>query len=338
VADGGREVATGSNQPSSSAGSTAAPGNLVPPRAATTGAGAVGSTASAGVTGSGAARTPVAASTGAGTVPSFSHVFIVVEENTDLQTVLASGRAPTFAALAKQGAVAANYYAISHPSEPNYIALIGGDLFGVNSDSLATRIDAPTIVNQLEAANKSWKAYMEGLPAAGSLVGQAGNYAKKHDPFVLFTSITEDANRVSHVVPLTQLDQDLAANQVPDYSFIAPDLCHDMHDCGVDQGDPFLATLSTAIQGSKAWDSKAVLFVTFDEAEGQDASATCCGSLPGGGKVGLIAVSPLARAGYTSQQPYNHYSLLRTVEDAWRLGPLAHSGDPGVQPLADLFQ
>ncbi|MBV8087641.1 MAG: hypothetical protein JO247_22765 [Chloroflexi bacterium] len=297
---------------------------------------------------SAAPKVPLISSAGAGpqtstsaladTAPAFSHVFVVIDENTDLEAVLGSGAAPTFVALAKEGAVAANYYAISHPSEPNYIALVGGDVFGVNSDSLTTRIDAPTIVDQLEKGGRSWKAYMEGLPAPGSLIGQAGNYAKKHDPFVLFTSVTGDPHRLSHVVPLTQLNQDLATNQVPDYSFIVPDLCHDMHDCGVDQGDPFLATLSSAIQGSKAWDGKAVLFVTFDEAEGATASATCCGSLPGGGKVGLIAVSPLAKAGYTSQQPYNHYSLLRTVEDAWHLGTLAHSGDPGVQPLADLFK
>lgn len=270
-------------------------------------------------------------------LPNFSHVFVIVLENHGFDDLLGSGQAPAIAALATRGAIAANYYGVAHPSEPNYLALIGGDTFGVNSDASNTHVNATTLVDQLEGAGRGWKAYMEDLPAPGSLVTSSDGYVSRHNPFVLFGTVTSKPARLKRVVPLSQLYTDLKSGGAPSFSFISPNLCHDLHDCSIARGDAFAGQLVSAIQSSPAWDAHAALFLVFDEDDDADHGGTCCGTQPGGGKVGALVVSPLARSGYISQAPYNHYSLLRTIEDAWQLPPLRHAADAGIRPMTDVF-
>ncbi|HUP93243.1 MAG TPA: alkaline phosphatase family protein [Solimonas sp.] len=194
----------------------------------------------------------------------------------------------------------------------------------------------------------------------------ADNYAVRHNPFMYFHSIIDDqANCDARVVPLTALEADLASlATTPEYVFITPSLCHDGHDepCvngepgGLVSADEFLRTWVPKIMASAAFQKDGLLIVTFDEAEanpeepdGSDASA-CCGELPGyntplpgifglgGGRVGAVLVSPLIRPGTVSEVPYNHYSLLKSVEDIFGLPYLGYAGQAALVSFGpDIF-
>jgi phospholipase C len=155
----------------------------------------------------------------------------------------------------------------------------------------------------------------------------------KHDPFVYFHAIRDDPTRCSHVVPLAQLGSDLAANTVPDFAMVVPNLCHSTHDCSIKTGDDWLASVVPTIMASPAWKDGGVLIVTYDEGEGK---AGCCGNAAGG-TVASVLASPSGPFGYASDVPYSHYSLLRSIEDNWALPHLGYAGDAKTLPMTDLF-
>jgi phospholipase C len=159
-------------------------------------------------------------------------IIVVVEENHSFDQVIGSPQAPFLNRLAGQGTLLTSFFAITHPSLPNYIAMVSGDTQGITSDCGGCNVDAPNLVDQLEQARISWKAYMEDLPAPCSDAHQAGPYAKKHDPFMYFASIRDDPGRCAKVVPASQLDVDLGAGRLPRFVFITPNLDHDMHGAG----------------------------------------------------------------------------------------------------------
>ena len=267
-------------------------------------------------------------------VPAFSHIFVIIMENREFGEVVNPSQAPFITKLARDYAVANPYYAVTHPSLPNYIALTGGDTFGITDDCTDCPVTGENLADQVEAHQRTWKAYMEGLPAACFLGSSSGEYAKKHNPFVYYTNIATNPARCRQVVPLSELDTDLSRGTLPDLVWITPDMCHSMHDCETRDGDRWLATIVPKVLASRAWRDGGVLFVTWDEGTSE---AGCCGK-PGGGKVAMLAISPLSRRGYRSNTESNHYALLRTIEDAWSLGHLRHAGDAQTPVLADLFQ
>jgi hypothetical protein len=239
--------------------------------------------------------------------------------------------APYENGLAKRFGLSTGSYALAHPSLPNYLALLGGSTFGITSDCTSCTVDAPNLVDQLEGAGISWKAYMEGLPSPCYQGPSAGAYAKKHDPFLYFDDIARNAARCSHVVPLTQLTADLASDHLPAFTWITPDLCHDTHDCGVATGDGFLAGLVPKLQ--RAMGPDGVLFLTWDEGS---TDAGCCGS-PGGGHVATIVVASAVRAGTRLAGPFSHYSILRTIEAMWGLPPLRQAGCSCTEIMTAFF-
>jgi len=233
-----------------------------------------------------------------------------------------------------------------------------------------------TIANQLEARGLTWKGYMEdmgndpareadrcGHPAVGAedrtARAQRGDqYATKHDPFVYFHAILDTPSCRANVEPLTALEGDLRSTaRTPTYAFIVPNLCHDGHDWECVSGEPsglaaidrFLAHWVPLITRSPAYADGGLLIVTFDEALPSDAAA-CCGepsgpnaerpgiSGPGGGRVGAVLLSRLIKPGTVSDVPYNHYSMLRSVEAALGLPYLGYAGLPGLASFgADVF-
>src|SRR5574337_410358 len=269
----------------------------------------------------------------ASAVPSFSHIFVIVLENREAKTIVESPEAPYLATLASRYAVGDRYYGVTHPSLPNYLALTGGDTFGIASDCTDCPIDAPNLADQLEVHGKSWKAYLEGFPGNCFTGAWADGYAKKHNPFMYYTDITKSSKRCARQVPLSQLQHDLAQDSAPDFVWITPNMCHSMHDCLTREGDEWLKVIVPQIRASRAWANRGVLFIVWDEGT---TGAGCCGQM-GGGRVGLYAISPLSKPGYRSMTPSNHYALLRTIEDAWSLGHLRHAGDSTTSVLADLF-
>lgn len=266
----------------------------------------------------------------AGSVPEFSHVIIVMIENKEFGDVIGNRRMPKFNGWARQYALLTRYYAVTHPSLPNYLALIGGDFFGVQSDCTDCFVNAKSLPDLLEADGRSWKAYLEGLPSAGFLGSSSGRYAMKHNPFVYFEPIRGDPVRLSRgVVPISELASDLQKKTLPDYVFIVPDMCNSAHDCGLGVTDKWLAGLVDSILGSPAFDSASLLVLTFDEGR---TSEGCCGRprRDGGGRIATVLISQLVQPGFKDPTPYSHYSLLKTVLRSWGLADLGKTSDPAV--------
>ena len=233
-----------------------------------------------------------------------------------------------------------------------------------------------TIANQLEDKHFTWHAFMEdmgadstreratcGHPAIGSIdstevATPRDQYATKHNPFMYFHSIIDSRSCNRNVVPLTQLESSLAtADATPNLVFISPNLCHDGHDrpCvngepgGLVSADAFLRRWVPIITRSPAFRADGMLIITFDEAIGLDATA-CCNEPtgpnvlkpgingPGGGRIGAVVISPFVAPGTVTDQPYNHYALLRTIEDLFGLGHLGYAGQKGLMPFGpDVF-
>lgn len=265
-----------------------------------------------------AASTTVVATAAPLGVPALSHVFIIVLENHEAGQILGNPAMAYLNGLATRYARADNFYAIAHPSLPNYLALTGGSTFGVTSDCARCFVDAPNIADQIEAAGRSWKAYMEGMPRP-CFIGDAPPYAQKHDPFIYYDAIRTNPGRRRRIVPFTDLAADLAAHTVPDFAWITPDMCHDMHDCPPGTADAWLAQEVPAILDSPEWQQDGALFITFDEGS---SNAGCC-RYAAGGRVVTLVISPRAKSGYVSNAAYDHYSLLRTIEAGFGLSPLA---------------
>ena len=248
-------------------------------------------------------------------VPTFTHVVVVVFENKEATSIAGNPDAPTFNALAHRYAVLTNYDAVSHPSLPNYLALVSGSTHGISSDCTDCVIDARNLADTLAAAGKTWKTYAEDLPHPGYTGAFSGRYAKKHDPFLYFRDVADSRARRNRVVPFTQLSSDLRRHRLPDLSLVVPNLCDDMHDCSVATGDAWLKTHVVPLLHSRALRG-GVVFVVFDEGTS---------STGGGGHVYALALGPTVRGGSRFTRATNHYGLLRTIEDAWKLPRLGFS-------------
>jgi acid phosphatase len=216
---------------------------------------------------------------------------------------------------------------------PNYLALLGGDTFGVTSDCTRCFIDAVNLVDALEANGKTWKSYQEDLPRPCFLGPSAGNYVIRHNPFVYFRDIRDNTNRCQQVVPASQFSEDLQAGQLPDFAWITPNLQNDMHDGSVAQGDQWLAGFVPPILASDAWRQNGLLLITWDEGRGDKG---CCGGAVGG-HTPLLIITPDGKAGYHSPDPVTPYGVLRTIEELWDLPYLGRTGEPTVESLLDVW-
>jgi phosphatidylinositol-3-phosphatase len=237
---------------------------------------------------------------------------VVVFENHEANDVLGSQDAPTFNALARRYASIDHYNAVTHPSLPNYLALVSGSTQGITDDCTDCTAPGRSLADTLESAGKTWKTYAEGLPRPGFTGAFAGRYAKKHDPFLYFPSIASNPRRRAHVVPFPQLAVDVRARRLPTLSLVVPDLCNDMHDCSVATGDAWLRWHIAPLAAIP----RSVVFVVFDE--GTSARG-------GGGRIAALALGPLVQPGAHFSRPTTHYGLLRTIETGLRLPLLGAS-------------
>ncbi len=329
-------------------------------------------------------------------MPRYKHIFVIMGENKDWERVDGSTNAPRLTKLAKTYGDATRFYGEVHPSEANYVALLGGSTFGIHDDDAyycmpgstepscygarkpgyaPHTIDAPHIGSQLEAVGLTWKNYNQSIPAPGSLATYGSDpaedglnsppmYASKHTGFVNFASVVKDPRRAELITDYATLHHDLAAGTLPNFGFIIPNLCDDMHgmagtnvpgDCQyvhlaalIQRGDAAIAKLVEMIQAAPAWRSRdnVAIVITFDEDDGTG-RAGCCGITPdapsnfGGGHIATIVITNHGPRGVTDATPYNHYSLLRTIEDAFGIHDylgLAAATDQGVKPMLPLFR
>jgi phosphatidylinositol-3-phosphatase len=225
------------------------------------------------------------------------HIVVVVLENHSDTQVLQS--APYLRGLAARGATLTASYAVTHPSEPNYLALFSGSTQGLTDDSCPHAYGGDDLGHQLVAAGLSFVGYSEGLPAEGYTGCRSGRYARKHNPWVNFANVPASSN-----APLTRFPTDYSA--LPTVAFVVPDLCNDMHDCAVATGDQWLAR---TLDGYARWAAthNSVLVVTFDE---DDRSA--------GNRILTVLVGEPVRPGRYPAR-VTHYGLLRAIEDAYGL-------------------
>jgi hypothetical protein len=241
-----------------------------------------------------------------------------------------------------------------------------GELGQALGDGCVYPASVKTIADQLAAKGLTWRGYMEDIgasaaasktcrhPAIGAtdstIVARKGDqYATRHDPFVYFHSIVDSPSCAKNVVGLDALTADLkSAKRTPNFSFITPNLCNDGHDhpCvdgkpgGLVSADAFLKQWVPTILKSAAFKKDGLLVVTFDESEGDTSS--CCRqpaaqNLPdtdaskGGGRVGAVVVSRFVKAGTTNATPYNHYALLCSIEDLFKLPHLGYAAESGLK-------
>ena len=276
-------------------------------------------------------------SSGVGSVPPYKHIFVIMDENKNFATIVNPAAAPNISALAKAYGNATNFFAEAHPSEPNYVALVGGDTFGIADDGYHT-IDAPNLGMQLTKAGLSWKGYYESIPVPGSEASFAGLYAFKHSGFMNFASVRNDPDRATHIVGFDQLNRDLASNTLPSFALIVPNLCNDMHGAPscpdeselIARGDAVIGDLVQKIQRSAAWNSadNVAIVITFDESENK--------TEPGGGHIPTIVITNHGPRKKSDNTAYTHYSLLRTIEDAFGIQTyLGHAQE--AKPMLQLF-
>jgi phosphatidylinositol-3-phosphatase len=264
--------------------------------------------------------------------PPVDHIVLVLMENHDYDQVIGSPDAPYINGLAGQYALADNY-GLRHPSLPNYLALLGGDTFGVTNDCTRCFVDALNLVDVLEANGRTWKSYQEDLPRPCFLGSSSGGYVIRHNPFVYFRDIREDAKRCQQVVPLSRFSEDLQTGQLPNFAWVTPNLENDMHDGSVAQGDQWLAAFLPPILASDAWRQNGLVLVTWDEGRGDEG---CCGGAVGG-HTPLLVLTPEGKPGYHSPAPVTPYGVLRTIEDLWGLPYLGKSGEESVDSLLDVW-
>jgi phospholipase C len=301
---------------------------------------------------------------GSGSLPNFQHVFVIMMENTGFDSLIGNPNAPFINSAAATYGLATKYFGVTHPSQPNYIAATSGSTNGVADDN-DTTIDVSNIVDQLETHGKSWKAYMQSYSLCTTPLDHAcGNqlYERKHNPFISYTDVQKNPVRVAKIVDFSQFSTDLTNNTVPNYSWISPDQCHDMHGraatpadpCDFSQvqkliatGDAFLQSTINQIMSSKVWQNgNSTIFIAWDESDftgsgpfGFGDTSGCCDSVPGngGGHVVTLVISNSVTSPRTSDLAFNHYSLLTTIEGGWSLGCLAFTCDKShVKPMRDL--
>ncbi len=286
-------------------------------------------------------------------------VFVIVMENHLFDEEI--GQLPYITSLATKYGLETWYYGVTHPSLPNYLAMVGGDFFGVSSDSDSCfnttipnesgciQIDQQSLVDQLEQQHISWEGLMESMPSIGYL----GNcfpdctnklYAQKHNPFVYFKDVATDPRRLKKIRPfvLSDLETELQSpSHAARFIYIVPNQCNDQHataSCPTDAeaqqaGDTFLSNTVPAIVNSPAFTENSALFIVWDENDFSN-GFSCCADAPGGGHVPAFVITkngrPIQRA-----TPTNHYSLLATIEDGFDLPRLRNA--QGAETLFGVF-
>lgn len=249
----------------------------------------------------------------------YTHVVWIWMENHSYDDVIGSASAPYINRLATECGLAVNYHNITHPSLPNYIAATSGlplqRLARFTSDCDPSG-DCRTPARSIFSQAPSWKAYEESMPTPCASSG-SGDYAVRHNPPPYYTTLVGCSRRD---VPYGRLAGDLAREHLPAFSFITPNLTHDMHDGTVGQGDAWLKTNLAMILRSRDYRrGKVVVFITWDEGEGGSSNVCARNTTDVGCHIATIVVSPSTRRDTRSSMLFNHYSLLATSEQLLRL-------------------
>ena len=243
----------------------------------------------------------------AGTVPSVNHVFVVVEENHSYSSVIGNSSMPYFNSLVKKYGMATQYYANTHPSIGNYFMLSTGQVI-TNNDGFCNTVSADNVVRHLLTAGKTFKAYAESLPSIGYTGCGVYPYVKRHNPLAYFSDVANSSAK-NNLVPFSRFPTDLANHNLPNYSFIVPNLLHDAHDGSLAAADSWLKSNIAPLIANSVFQNGGLLIIVFDESFDTD-------SQHGGGHVVAVVISPKAKSGYRSTILYQHQNVLKTTMKA----------------------
>jgi len=333
-------------------------------------------------------------------MPRYDHILVIIAENQSFHRMMSGDATPNLQRLAKTYNLATNFFSEVHPSEGNYVAILGGDTFGIHDDDAyycrpgSTRrwcdkaartdyadhtIQSRNLVDQLEQRRLTWKGYFEDIPEPGTDEVRwpdpaapppgvpGGLYVVKHNGFMNFARVQADPARRAKIVGFDQLKRDLAEGRMPNYAHIVLNQCNNMHgidganvppDCVkgdgdglIRRGDAAIGRLVDLIQAAPFWRETAnsAIVITFDE-DGKPRDPAdlqgCCGTEPGsaanfgGGHIPTVVITNHGVHGVTDPTFYNHYSLLRSTEQAFGIDDYlnkAGATDAGVVSMAPLF-
>lgn len=245
-------------------------------------------------------------------LPRPDHIVIVIEENHSYGQIIDSPDAPYINRLAAQGAVFTQSSGVTYPSKPNYLALFSGSTQGITDNSCPHTMTTPNLGHTLLAAGLTFAGYSEDLPSVGSLVCSAGDYARKHNPWVNWQDSPQHGIPATTNLPMTSFPTDYS--RLPTVSIIVPNQVNDMHHGKdpetIQRGDRWL---QDHLEGYVQWAQQhnSLLVVTWDEDNKKEHN-----------RIATIFVGPMVQAGHYDQR-INHYNVLRTIEDLYGL---AHSG------------
>lgn len=263
------------------------------------------------VTGQTAGGTPARAAT---SVPRFDHIVLAMFENKANSQITASS-APYFTSLAAQGARFSQSFAVTHPSQPNYLALFSGSAQGVTSDACPKSFSGTNLGAQLIGAGLTFTGYSESMPSNGYTGCTSGEYARKHNSWVDFTNVPAADNLTYASFPGT-------FTSLPTVAFVTPNLCDDMHDCSIATGDSWLSShLDAYAQWAKTHNS--LLIVTFDEDDSSHSN-----------QIFTAFVGAHVTVGVYSEH-ITHYTVLRTIEASYGLAGINNAAS--LSPILDAF-
>jgi hypothetical protein len=252
----------------------------------------------------------------AASVPRPDHVVVVVMENHSYSEIIGGSSAPYIKSLASRGANFTQSFAVTHPSEPNYLALFSGSTQGVTDDSCPHTFSAANLGSRLIAAGDTFIGYSESMPSDGYTGCTSGRYARKHNPWVNFTNVPVTSNLRFSRFPT-------AYGSLPTVSFVVPNLCNDMHDCSIGTGDTWLKNnIDGYVQWAKTHNS--LLVLTFDEDDHSQNN-----------QIPTVFVGQHVKPGSYAEH-INHYNALRTIEDAYGLACTAAACT--ASPITDVWQ
>jgi acid phosphatase len=265
-------------------------------------------------------------------------VLIVMEENLGYSGTLGScGADPYLCSLASAYASATGWYGVTHPSEPNYVALASGGIQGCVNDSSCTAnsLTAADLGGQLTATSIPWVAWMEGMPSACSTTSGSGNYVLKHNPFAFFKDNFSGACHIQPYPGARGAVPILDGGQAPHFVWITPNLLDDMHDGSAQQGDTWLKdSLAPILASSWFTDFPSTVIVTMDEAEGGPSGHLAAQQ---GGRVPLVVISSNAKGRGRVALAGDHYGTLRSIEESFGLAPLGGAENAANGTLTSLF-
>jgi len=268
-----------------------------------------------------------------GAIPRSSHVVLVVEENRTFDQVYPNGMG-WLSSLGNSYALAMNYHANEPGSALDYFWLSSGSGehgFGCTGSGCSQPITSSNIFQILSNAGISWKLYAEGLPHTGYLGGNTGAYVERHNPAKWYADVINSPALQQNIVPFTQFAADLAADQLPGYSLIIPDVIHDAHDGTMVQADGWLPANFGPLLNHPSFQAggDGLLIVTFDEC---DAAKGACPQ-----QVFTAVIGPNVKRGFQSNVWYQHENTLRTILDAFGV-TLYPGASQTAADMADLFQ